>query len=184
MTSSEWPQDILNIPQATAAALDFRPENVLHGEAWISHPLQKLFSLDVPYNTGPVPQKIDTTEGKSENDFHLGDTTHTETTQKKISKSKSSGCLFGFLSLLQDFLPPFLLLQPLTFLVLAVEGLRPSPKQLPQSHQLIPHRVQLKSADLFVTKVFGHTFLLVLRVFEEMMSSCEKNNFVETVLLQ
>lgn len=83
MTSSEWPQDILNIPQATAAALDFRPENVLHGEAWISHPLQKLFSLDVPYNTGPVPQKIDTTEGKPENDFHLGDTTHTETTKKK-----------------------------------------------------------------------------------------------------
>ena len=115
-----------------------------------------------------------TIEVKAEHHLHLGEATHTHTqTQKKdFSKSKSSGCLLGFLSLLQDFLPPFLFLQPLTVLLLAVKGLGPAPKQLPESQQLIPHRVRLKAAGLFVT----HVFLLVLRVFGEMMSSCEKTS--------
>ena len=119
-------------------------------------------------------QKSMTIELKPGHHFHLGAATHTHTQRhrKHFSKSKSSGCLLGFLSLLQDFLPPFLFLQPLTVLLLAVKGLGPAPKQLPESQQLIPHRVRLKAAGLFVTKVF----LLVLRVFGEMMSSCGKKN--------
>ena len=94
---------------------------------------------------------------------------------QKLSKSRISGCLLGFLSLLRDFLAPFLLLQPLLFLVLAVEGLRPSSKQLPESHQLIPQRVQLKAARLSATKVSGHTLLPVLRVFEMSWDDVKRN---------